>query len=128
MKNLKCLFANTYSFLSTARFLNEAEGPELGRGSQVEGAGVVPLAQLDQSTKVENLPTVPLAIPESESPMVQAEGIPLAQLDQSTKIENIPGIPLVSPNSESQKTAIAAANQKKEEGNKIKSPFEVASK
>jgi len=65
----------------------------------VEGAEVVPLIQsVDKSTRIENAPTVPLAIPESEKP-VGPIAVATLELDQSTKVENQPTLPFVVPDS-----------------------------
>jgi len=123
MKNLKCLFANIYSFLSTARFLNEAGSPKLGGMSQVEGAENVPPAKPDQSTNIEKAPTVSLAIPESKKPTVASETVPTVQL----ALFELPTVPYVVSElvgSKDVAVAAAAANQKKEEGKKLKSSFE----
>lgn len=64
----------------------------------VVGAETIPLAAIDQSTKVENLPSVPLAVPESQasaSPEVQLT----LPLDETTLVENQPMLPLVTPES-----------------------------
>ncbi len=57
--------------------------------SEVEGAEEVPLARVDETTKIENVPTVPKVVPESQKEVGRQSPETMLATDEQKKKEEV---------------------------------------